>query len=73
MDQIMTNLMGSVDASSWCLANVKNGARIAKAFAAHAPTRSGAAVRPYADAAKLIRTDIEQIAVTGATESLRRQ
>ena len=51
-------------AADWCQKTVQNGARLARTFNAHAPA-GGDTVRPYADAAKAIRAEIERIAPTG--------
>ena len=54
-------------AVSWCQTTVKSGALTAKVFSAHAPD-GGPAALPYAEASKLLRADIENLAATGISE-----
>lgn len=54
-------------AAGWCERTVKSGALLARTFNVHAPS-GGEAARRYADAAKMIRADIERIAATGAAD-----
>ena len=52
-----------------CRATVKSGARVTQVFNAHAPISRRVAMRqPYNVAAEVLRTDIEQVAATGAAE-----
>ena len=54
-------------ATATCATTVGNGARLAQAFNEYAPS-DGEAAQVYADAAKVVRADIEGIAPTGSAD-----